>query len=262
MSDKTPVPRKSLGQHWLDDEASLQDICDAARLGADDDVLEIGPGPGTLTRLLVRKARRVIAVELDEKLAGELPGRVGAPNLEVIAQDILKLDLTKLPADYKVVANIPYYLTGKLLRVLSETPNRPAAAVLLLQKEVAARVAAEPGNMSILSVTCQFYWHASLGRVIPARLFTPPPKVDSQILILERRAEPLFDDLDPAEYFRIVRTGFAQPRKTLLNNLSAGFRISSHEAEAICESASIDCRRRAQTLRLEEWHDLYRAVHT
>lgn len=262
MNDKPPAPRKSLGQHWLDDEASLLDICAAANLGKDDSVLEIGPGPGTLTKLLAKKAGRVIAVELDAKLARELPGRVGSGNLEVISEDILRLDLTGLPSGYKVVANIPYYLTGKLLRVISESPNPPETAVLLLQKEVAERVAAGPGSMSILSVTCQFYWHVSLGRVVPAGLFTPPPKVDSQVLILKRRSRPLFDDIDPTEYFRLVKTGFAQPRKTLLNNLSAGFRISGHEAESICERASLDCQRRAQTLKLEEWRDLYMSLHT
>jgi 16S rRNA (adenine1518-N6/adenine1519-N6)-dimethyltransferase len=262
MADKTPSPRKSLGQHWLDDAASLQAICSAARPGKGDTVLEVGPGPGALTRLLTEKAGRVVAVELDEKLAVELPARAGADNLEVISEDILKLDLGRLPGGYKVVANIPYYLTGKLLRRLSETSNPPSSAVLLLQKEVAERVAAKPGDMSILSVTISFYWDIRLGRTVPAELFTPPPKVDSRILMLKRRKQPLFTDVEPREFFRLVKTGFAQPRKTLLNNLVAGLHISSHEARAIYERASIDPQRRAQTLSMDEWHNLYKSLHT
>jgi len=257
-----PYARKSLGQHWLDDQTALEAICAAAELQPDDVVLEIGPGAGALTALLAQKAGRVVAVELDERLAAELTARVRADNLQVVLQDILTFDFTSLPAGYKVVANIPYYLTGKLLRVLSQTPNPPGAAVLLVQKEVAERVAAAPGAMSILSITVQFYWQANLGRLVEAKLFTPPPKVDSQILILQRRQQPLFDDVEPPEFFRIVKAGFAQPRKTLLNNLSAGLHYGRDEAQALCDRASLDSRRRPQTLSLEEWHQLYRSLHT
>lgn len=261
MTDQ-PYARKSLGQHWLDDQTALEAICAAAELQPDDVVLEIGPGAGALTALLAQKAGRVVAVELDERLAAELTARVRADNLQVVLQDILTFDFTSLPAGYKVVANIPYYLTGKLLRVLSQTPNPPGAAVLLVQKEVAERVAAAPGAMSILSITVQFYWQANLGRLVEAKLFTPPPKVDSQILILQRRQQPLFDDVEPPEFFRIVKAGFAQPRKTLLNNLSAGLHYGRDEAQALCDRASLDSRRRPQTLSLEEWHQLYRSLHT
>ncbi len=261
-SDKPPTPRKSLGQHWLDDTASLQAICDAAEIGPKDTVLEVGPGLGALTGMMTALADKVVAVELDEGLARGLPDRVDADNLEVISDDILKLDLGTLPEGYKIVANIPYYLTGKLLRILSETSNPPVAAILLVQKEVAERVAAEPGHMSILSVTSQFYWEVALGDIVPADRFTPPPKVDSRILMLRRRQQPLFGDVEPAEFFRLVKLGFAQPRKTLLNNLSAGLRLSSHEAQSICERASLDCQRRAQTLSMEEWRSLYRSLHT
>lgn len=257
-----PFAKKSLGQHWLHDQTILADIVASADVGATDMVLEIGPGPGSLTELLVRRAGQVIAVELDARLAADLPRRVTDDNLRVITEDILQFDFTTLPAGYKVVANIPYYLTGKLLRVLSESANPPAVAVLLLQKEVAERVASEPGSMSILSVTTQFYWQVDLGGIVPAKLFTPPPKVDSQILILKRRSEPLFEGVEATEFFRIVKAGFAQPRKTLLNNLSAGLHRSRDEAQSICDRASIDARRRAQTLSLEEWQQLYRSLHT
>jgi 16S rRNA (adenine1518-N6/adenine1519-N6)-dimethyltransferase len=261
MTDQ-PFAKKSLGQHWLRDQIVLADIVRSAELSPDDTVLEIGSGPGGLTAELVKAVRQVIAVELDERLAAALPERVQADNLRVLSQDILHLDFTSLPTGYKVVANIPYYLTGKLLRVLSETPNPPATAVLLLQKEVAERIAAGPGSLSILGVTTQFYWQVGMGRIVQATLFIPPPKVDSQVLVLHRRPQLLFSDVEVAEFFRIIKAGFVQPRKTLLNNLSAGLHFSRDEVQSICDRASIDSRRRAQTLSLDEWHSLYRAIHT
>jgi 16S rRNA (adenine1518-N6/adenine1519-N6)-dimethyltransferase len=253
------IPNKSLGQHWLNDTASLQAICETAEIKPDDTDLEIGPGMGSLTRLLTKQARQVVAVEFDGRLAAQLPSRVAADNLTTIPQDILSFDFSSLPAGYKIVANIPYYLTSHLIQTISETPNPPALATLLVQKEVARRVAAAPGAMSLLSVTAQFYWEVSLGGEVPARLFTPPPKVDSQILILQKRPEPLFPGLEPKIFFRLVKAGFGQRRKTLLNSLSAGLHKSREETQAILQKAAIDPKRRAQTLSLQEWHDLYDA---
>ncbi len=253
--------KKSLGQHWLDDTASLEGICQAADIQPDDTILEIGPGPGSLTKLLVKKAGRVIAVEFDTNLAADLPSRVKADNLEVIEQDILSFYLTSLPQDYKIVANIPYYLTSNLIRAISETPNPPASATILVQKEVAQRVAAEPGAMSILSVTAQFYWQVGLGQIVPAELFTPPPKVDSQVLLLNRRPELLFPDVDTKTFFRLVKAGFAQRRKTLLNSLSSGLHIDRDKVEDICQQANIEPARRPQTLSLKEWHQIYQVIN-
>lgn len=251
------APKKSLGQHWLHDAASLEAMCSAVSVGPSDVILEIGPGLGTLTSLLTARARRVVAVEFDTALAAQLPSRVPATNLEIVSQDILSFDFTQLPAGYKIVANIPYYLTSNLIRVISETPNPPASAALLVQKEVALRAAAQPGDMSLLSVTAQYYWSVSLGEIVPAALFTPPPKVDSQILILKRRPEPLFDDVVDKDFFRVVKAGFSQRRKTLLNSLSAGLHLDKPAVLAACEAVDISPGRRAQTLSLEEWHNLY-----
>jgi 16S rRNA (adenine1518-N6/adenine1519-N6)-dimethyltransferase len=252
------LPKKSLGQHWLDDADVLAAMCQAADVSTADTVLEIGPGLGSLTKVLVTKAKQIMAVEFDEELADDLPRQIPVDNLQVITRDILKFDLTTLPAGYKVVANIPYYLTSNLIRILSESPNPPSIAALLVQKEVAQRVAAEPSDMSILAVTAQFYWQVNLGQIVPAELFTPPPKVDSQILILKRRAEPLFD-VDAKKFFRLVKAGFAQKRKTLQNNLSSGLGINKSEARQILESAGIEPTTRAQSLSLDDWHKLYGA---
>ena len=254
-----PPTKKSLGQHWLQDELSLEAMLAAADISPQDTVLEIGPGPGTLTEKLVETAKQVIAVEFDEALAAELPARVPADNLQVVRQDILRFDLTSLPPDYKVVANIPYYLTSNLLRTLCESPNHFSKAAILIQKEVAERVAARPGDMSMLSVSVQFYCQVGLGPVVPARLFTPPPKVDSQILMLEYRAQPLFPDVDAKVFFRVCKAGFAQRRKTLSNSLSGGLHLSREDTIKLLEAAGIAPTARAQALSLDDWHRLYSA---
>lgn len=256
MSD-FPTTKKSLGQHWLKDDASLEAMCDAGEITKDDLVLEIGPGPGTLTQKLVQRAGKVVAVEYDDWLAQSLPERLKADNLEIISQDILKFDFTSLPPDYKVIANIPYYLTSNLIRVLSETTNQPSVVVLLVQKEVAQRVCATPGDMSILSVTAQYYWQVGLGFEVPASLFTPPPKVDSQILIMQRRPALLFPDVDPKAYFQLVKAGFSERRKMLRGSLSGGLHLSKPEVEALLGKANIDPTLRAQALSLDDWHRLY-----
>ncbi|HEX8182636.1 MAG TPA: 16S rRNA (adenine(1518)-N(6)/adenine(1519)-N(6))-dimethyltransferase RsmA [Candidatus Saccharimonadales bacterium] len=254
-----PIPNKSLGQHWLDDELSLENMLIAADVQPDDVVLEIGPGPGALTRLLVQSAAAVTAVEFDPALARDLAKRVPAANLRVVQSDILRFDLTTMATDYKVVANIPYYLTSKLVRVLSESSNSPAIAALLVQKEVAERLAASPGQLSILGVTSQYYWEVSLGPVVGAELFTPPPKVDSQIVVLKRRDVLLFPDVDSKQYFRLVKAGFGAKRKTLLNSLSAGLHLDKQQTTALLEQASISPQLRAQNLSLDQWHELYSA---
>ncbi|HSW78606.1 MAG TPA: 16S rRNA (adenine(1518)-N(6)/adenine(1519)-N(6))-dimethyltransferase RsmA [Candidatus Babeliales bacterium] len=254
--------KKSLGQHWLKDETSLTAICDAAELTHKDIVLEIGPGLGSLTNHLVQRAGKVIAIELDENLTKDIPLKVPADNLEVMQGDILKFDLTQLPFGYKVVANIPYYLTSNLIRILSESPNPPLAMVLLVQKEVAHRIAAEPGEMSLLSVSAQLYYQPQLGLEVKAELFEPPPKVDSQVIILKQHKIPLFENLDTKLYFRVIKAGFAGRRKKLRSSLAAGLRISKTEADGLLQSAELDGNLRAQNLSLKDWHKLYNACKT
>lgn len=267
MTDQ-PYAKKSLGQHWLNDAATLEYICQAGNINTEDTVLEIGPGTGTLTRRLVNYAKQVVAVEYDKALAERLLAEKIAPNLQIINQDILSFDLTSLQPDYKVVANIPYYLTSNLIRVLSESTNRASRIVLLIQKEVAERVAAKPGDMSLLSVSAQFYWQVELGEIVPAKLFEPPPKVDSQIIILKKHPKPLFPGLvlgkhgkeREKSFFRIVKAGFSSRRKTLLNSLAGGLRTEKKDIQAVLDIAQISADLRAQALSIEQWHQLYLAV--
>ncbi|MBP9738178.1 ribosomal RNA small subunit methyltransferase A [Candidatus Saccharibacteria bacterium] len=249
-------PKKSLGQHWLHDEASLDAMVSAGDISANDVVLEVGPGLGTLTKKLVKRAKQVVAVELDDILVTQVHNRVPADNLVVQHQDILQYDFTTLPKDYKVIANIPYYLTSNLLRVLLESSNPPKTIVLLIQKEVAERIAASPGQMSILSVSVQLYAEAELKELVPAELFTPPPKVDSQIIQIKRRDQSLFDDLENELFFKVVRAGFSEKRKKLRSSLSGGLQISKSDVDKLLIKAEIASDARAQELTLEDWYRL------
>lgn len=259
-----PTPKKSLGQHWLYDAATLDHIVDSADVKTGDHVIEVGPGLGTLTERLLHRGAVVTAVEFDHDLAEKLRGRnfgslpAGA-SLTVIESDILKFDLRQLPAGYKVVANIPYYLTSNLIRVLCESGNPFHTAAILIQKEVAERVCAATGEMSLLAISAQYYCEVSLGDVVPARLFTPPPKVDSQVLVLRYRERPLFTGVDTRLFFQLVRAGFSQKRKTIVNSLGGGLAVDKEIARTLLQSASIDPSVRAQNLTLSQWHKLYSA---
>jgi len=256
------VPKKSLGQHWLYDEPTLWKIANEADVQAGDAVLEVGPGLGTLTKELLERGAHVTAIEFDKTLADNLSAnKQDGPvweNLTVVNEDILAFDLTQLEPGYKVVANIPYYLTSNLIRVLCESSNPFSQAAILIQKEVAERAAARPGQMSLLSVSAQYYCEVTLGTKVPAELFTPPPKVDSQVLILRYRTNPLFAGVDTKQFFRLVKAGFSQKRKTLVNSLSGGLAISKDEAKQLLEKASIVPNLRAQALSLDDWYALYK----
>lgn len=250
------MPNKSLGQHWLKDRLILEAIADCAQLSPDDTVLEIGPGLGTLTSVLLSHAKQVVAVEFDPNLARKLPGQFPGKNLTVEHADILSYDLTKLPAGYKVVANVPYYITSKIVQALSESSNPPSLAVLLVQKEVAERIAARPGDMSILAVAAQVYATAELGPLVPAKYFTPPPKVDSQVVVLHRREQSQFGENDSRDFFRMVKAGFSAKRKKLRSSLSGGLGISKPDVEKLLAAANVSPDARAEDLDLESWQRL------
>ncbi len=253
-------PKKSLGQHWLKDRDVLAKIADDANIGPEDTVLEIGPGLGTLTSELLRRAKKVIAVELDGELAAKLPGQFPGTSLEVVNQDILSFDLTRLPQKYIVVANVPYYITSKIIQLLTTSLNKPQTIVLLIQKEVAVRLAAKPGDMSILAVSAQIYADVELSDVVPAKYFTPPPKVDSQVVILKTRAQALVSPEDEKQFFRVVKAGFSAKRKKLRSSISSGLHISKPEAEELLKKVGINPDDRAEQLSLEDWLKLSSAI--
>lgn len=247
---------KSLGQHWLRDREVLAHIADCADIEPTDTVLEIGPGLGTLTSELLRRSHKVVAVEFDSELARKLPGQFPGKNLEVIESDILAFDLSQLPSGYKVVANVPYYITSKIVQLLMTADNKPSVAVLLVQKEVAQRLAAKPGDMSILAVSAQLFADVTLGDVVPAEFFTPPPKVDSQVVILKTRQEPFIANADEKEFFRMVKAGFSAKRKKLRSSLAGGLDIAKDDAVNLLQAASINPDTRAEDLSLDDWKRL------
>ncbi len=253
------MPDKSLGQHWLHDRTVLAHIAESADISSTDTVLEIGPGLGTLTSELLRRAEKVIAVEFDLELARKLPGQFPGKNLEVVTGDILSYDLSQLPPYYKVVANVPYYITSKIVQSLMTAQNKPAVTVLLVQKEVAERIAARPGDMSILALSAQIYADATLGDVVPAELFTPPPKVDSQVVILKTRDMPLVPVEQEKEFFRVVKAGFSSKRKKLRSSLSGGLGISKKDVEELLTKAGISPDSRAEDLSVADWQNILSA---
>lgn len=256
------APKKSLGQNFLHDPNLLQKIVMTAELRPDDTVLEIGPGTGALTVLLAQAARRVIAIEVDERLKPALD-RALEPyrNVWVIYQDVLTVDIPMLvrPDDYVVVANLPYYITSAILRHLLESDHPPRRLVLTVQMEVAERLIAQPPDMSLLSVSVQFFGQPRIVTRLNPAVFWPRPDVDSAVVRIDTYDKPPVDVPDAKTFFRVVRAGFGQKRKQLKNSISSGLRLDSESANALFEAAGIDSRRRAETLSLEEWASLTRA---
>ncbi|HRQ40769.1 MAG TPA: 16S rRNA (adenine(1518)-N(6)/adenine(1519)-N(6))-dimethyltransferase RsmA [Chloroflexota bacterium] len=251
-------PKKSLGQNFLFDENVLARIVDAAEVGAADEVLEIGPGLGALTRLLAQRARRVVAVELDDRFLPILHNELEElTNVQVVHGDILAQEPGMLfEKPYKVVANVPYYITGAILRHLLAAAHKPELMVLTVQKEVAERLTAVPPHMSLLAVSVQFYGRVQTVTTIKAGAFWPRPDVDSAVVRVELgQARPL--PLPEEElFFRIVRAGFSQKRKQLQNNLRQ-LGLGKEEVAQWLAVAGVDGRRRAETLTLPEWLTLY-----
>jgi 16S rRNA (adenine1518-N6/adenine1519-N6)-dimethyltransferase len=254
--------RKGLGQHFLIDGEVLQRITAAAELTPTDVIVEVGPGLGVLTRELAQKAARVIAIELDSKLAALLKQTLASfNNVTIINDDVLKLEpaalITEPSTGYKVVANLPYYITSPVLRHFLEASAKPRVMILMVQKEVAEAIAAKPGEMSLLSVSVQFYGEPKIISYVPAECFYPAPKVDSALLRINLYPQPRVA-VDETGFFALVRAGFTTPRKQLANSLAQGLGISKSEALSLLEAAGIVSQRRAETLTLEEWARLFK----
>src|SRR6266498_5507129 len=252
-------PHKGLGQNFLQDPLALEKVVSAAEIQRTDTVLEIGPGLGGLTRYLAASAKEVVAVELDQHLLPPLK-TVLAPysNVRLIHGDILELSPGDLiqEQNYIVAANIPYYITSAVIRHLLESESKPRRIVLTIQKEVAQRICEKPGKMSLMALSVQVYGKPHIVASIPAGAFFPSPSVDSAVLTIEIYPTPLIPKDLLKTFFRLIKAGFGQKRKTLRNSLSAGLSISPTDAAGLLNQAGIDPQRRAETLSIEEWQHL------
>ncbi len=266
--------RKGLGQHFLIDEGVLQLISSSAELTTADVIIEVGPGLGVLTRELARQAGWVIAIELDNKLAAILKQSLASfDNVTILNEDILGIDPAALlneqkaifppsigsPLSYKVIANLPYYITSLVLRHFLEASVKPQIMVVMVQKEVAEAIVAEPGQMSLLSVSVQFYGKPRIIGYVPAQCFHPPPEVDSAILRVDLYPQLPVAVRDSTSFFKLVRAGFTASRKQLVNSLAQGLGLPKAEVLSLLIEADIVPQRRAETLTLEEWAQLWRA---
>lgn len=257
------TPKKSLGQNFLHDPNALAKIVAIADLPPGATVLEIGPGTGNLTRLLADEAARVIAVEVDDRLIPLLEAEfAGNATVQIVHADILNVRMGELVGEtpYTVVANLPYYITSAILRHLLENQPRPQRLVITVQREVAERLVAQPDDMSLLAVSVQFYGHPQIAMRLNPGAFWPRPDVESAVVRIDVHPTPAVAVTDEALFFRVARAGFGLKRKQLRNAISAGLRIDKTQADTLLETAGIDPRRRAETLRLDEWAALTHAV--
>ncbi len=256
------VPRKSLGQNFLHDPNMLDKIVSIAELTPNDLVLEVGPGTGLLTERIANAAKQLISIEVDERLQPLLEEVVAQhPNLSIRYQDILTLDVNKLYENqpYVVVANLPYYITSAIIRYFLESNHRPTRLVLTMQMEVAERMIAKPDDMSILSVSVQFFGRPQIAARLKPSVFWPRPEVDSAVVRIDTYEQPIVDVPNNQIFFRMVRAGFGQKRKQLKNSIASGLGLNADQTAAVFDTSKIDSRRRAETLTLEEWAMLTRA---
>jgi 16S rRNA (adenine1518-N6/adenine1519-N6)-dimethyltransferase len=258
-------PRQRLSQRFLADEGVLERIVAAAEIAPTDTVLEVGPGLGTLTRALAARAGRVIAVELDAQLVAILHQRLADyPNVTIVQGDILQLapaELVGPHTPYLVVANLPYYITALILRHFLEATRPPERLVLMVQKEVAQRILATPGQMSLLAVSVQFYARPRLVGYVPAAAFYPRPQVDSAIVCLDVCSQPPVPVDDVRDFFRVVAAGFSQPRKQLKNALAHALGLPIAAVIDALTAAEIAPQQRAESLSLSDWARLASRLH-
>lgn len=255
--------RKRLGQHFLTDRKVLKTIVSAAELAPEDTVIEVGPGLGILTVELAKRAGSVIAVELDTKLSELLASRLQkVPSVRIVNTDILKVSPAELlggETRYKVVANLPYYITSPVLHHFVLSYPRPTLMVMMLQREVAEAVVARSGKMGLLAIALHIYTKPRIVAYVPPRSFYPPPKVESAIVRFDILPQPAIN-VDTDRFLVLVRCAFSSPRKKLRNSLAHGLGLKPAEAANLLEQADIAPERRAETLSLEEWSRLYKVV--
>lgn len=265
MNPDRPISRRGrpsgqrLGQHFLTSVSVLEDILSVVEDLSTLPVLEVGPGEGALTRMLAKKFPRVIAVEKDERLAGTLAASLkkeGIQNVTLITGDILERfpDDLPLPKRYVVIANIPYYLTGRLIRALLESAHRPETMVLMVQREVAERITATPPHMNLLGLSVQAYGTPRIALRVPASAFTPPPKVDSAVIRVDRISDAFFGDhaREPSLFFALLHAAFGGKRKILANSIATLAGSKTNAATAIAKAA-LPANARPETLTLADW---------
>lgn len=258
-------PLKSFGQNFLVDRSVLENIVEAAAIEPDDELLEVGSGTGVLTRELAKQARRVVAVELERDMLSLLKDTTAAyPNVELVARNLLFLDPVEIfaQAPYKLVANLPYYITAPTFRHFLESANPPRLIVVMVQAEVAQRIVAEPGSLSVLALSVQFYGQPRIIARVPARAFYPAPKVDSAILRVDVNPQAPLLPAEREKFFRLVHAGFSEKRKQLHNSLTHGLHVKNEIVRSWLITAAIDASRRAETLSIEEWLRLARVIET
>jgi 16S rRNA (adenine1518-N6/adenine1519-N6)-dimethyltransferase len=256
-------PKKSLGQNFMHDPNTIAKIVATADIQPDETVLEIGPGTGELTAALAQVARSVIAVELDDRLIPLLEARFrSTSNVYFQFDDILRTNIPALVGGkpYCVVANVPYYITSNILRHVLEPQHRPRRVVMTMQYEVAQRITAKPGDLSLLAVSVQYYGKPTLISKLNRAVFWPRPDVDSAILQIDPYRTPIIDVPSDDVFFAVVRAGFSHKRKQLRNSLSTGLALKPEQADAVLLAAGLDPQRRAETLTLAEWGALTRAA--
>ena len=256
--------RKGLGQHFLVDEDVLEVILQAAELTPDDTVIEVGPGLGIMTAELAKKAGSVIAVELDDKLAANLKkSPASLENVTVINDDILNINVSDLlheKREYKVVANLPYYITSPTIRRFLESDVKPQTMILMVQKEVAEVITAKPGQMSLMSVGVQYYGNPAIIEYVPAKSFYPAPEVDSAVLRIDVYPQPAVNVCEES-FFALVRAGFAASRKQIANSLAQGLGLPKPDVLPLLQKADIAPQRRAEALTIQEWARLWEVFH-
>lgn len=254
--------KKSLGQNFLKDETVIERILAVAEIAPEDRVFEIGPGTGILTEALAGRVKQVVALELDHQLVMRLTEHFKkSEGVSILEGNILDVNLSEMlgaaefeAGEYKVVANIPYYITAPIIRTLLSLSARPASLTLMVQKEVAERLTAKPGDMSLLSLMAQYYSDTTLAFTVPKTAFDPVPKVDSAVVHLVPRRS--FDPEIDRQFFRLARAGFAARRKTLSNNLSSSLKLEKEKVEAALKECNLRSDIRAQALSVPDWERL------
>ena len=256
-------PNKSFGQNFLTDRSVLGKIVEAAEIDPDDGILEVGAGTGVLTRELAQSGKRVVAVELERDMLALLAKTTRKfPNVELIARDLLFLDPSEVfgQAAYKLVANLPYYITAPTFRHFLESENSPRLLVVMVQWEVAQRIIAAPGDLSVMGISVQFYGQPRIITRVAAQAFYPAPKVDSAILRVDVASQAPLPPEERQGFFRVVQAGFSMRRKQLHNSLTHGLHFKNEVIRSWLGAASIDASRRAETLSIEEWLRLYHVI--